>query len=97
MRGGRRLGPTETRFTNQAPALYRSLRGERADTPAAMARALPLAAPPVPGHVGRTSPRNVVLAPGPAVPAAPRIVRLTATQAGRTAFTATVRMTLFAD
>ncbi|MFF0478751.1 ScbA/BarX family gamma-butyrolactone biosynthesis protein [Streptomyces sp. NPDC004284] len=64
VRDGRRLGLAETRFTNQAPAIYRRLRGARSDAAAVMARAVAPPAPLAPGHVGQRSPRNVVLAPG---------------------------------
>ncbi|MFI6729240.1 ScbA/BarX family gamma-butyrolactone biosynthesis protein [Streptomyces atratus] len=64
VRGGRRMGVAETRFTNQAPAIYRRLRGPRCDAARAMADAVPLPAPLAPDQVGRIDPQDVVLAPG---------------------------------
>ncbi|MFC9537070.1 ScbA/BarX family gamma-butyrolactone biosynthesis protein [Streptomyces sp. NPDC056975] len=63
IRHGRRMGVAETRFANQAPAIYRRLRGARCDAARAMAHAVPLPAPLAPDEVGRINPQDVVLAP----------------------------------
>ncbi|WP_328631458.1 ScbA/BarX family gamma-butyrolactone biosynthesis protein [Streptomyces sp. NBC_00356] len=64
VRNGRRLGVATTRFTSQGPAVYRRLRGPRADTDLAMSHAVPLPAPLAPEELGRVNPQDVVLAPG---------------------------------
>ncbi|WP_329120862.1 ScbA/BarX family gamma-butyrolactone biosynthesis protein [Streptomyces sp. NBC_01465] len=64
MRGTQRMGVTETRFANQAPAIYRRLRGPRCDAARAMDQAVPLPAPIAPDQAGRINPQDVVLAPG---------------------------------
>lgn len=64
VRDGRRLGVATTRFASQAPAVYRRLRGPRADAALAMSHAVPLPAPLAPEELGRINPQDVVLAPG---------------------------------
>ncbi|MFC7978966.1 ScbA/BarX family gamma-butyrolactone biosynthesis protein [Streptomyces cinereoruber] len=61
-RDGRTLGTAFVRYTAYPPALYDRLRGEHADARAAFARALPPGPPVHPSLVGRTDPRDVVLA-----------------------------------
>jgi hypothetical protein len=63
VRGEQRMGVAETRFANQAPAIYRRLRGPRCDAARAMAGAVPLPAPIAPDQAGRIDPQDVVLAP----------------------------------
>ncbi|MFI0241416.1 ScbA/BarX family gamma-butyrolactone biosynthesis protein [Streptomyces sp. NPDC016845] len=64
VRDGRRVGLAVTRFTNQAPAVYRRLRGPRCDAARAMAGAVRLPAPLAPDQAGRIDPQDVTLAPG---------------------------------
>jgi hypothetical protein len=65
-RDGRPLGSARVNYTAHPPALYNRLRGRYADLAAAVAGALPPAPPIAAGRAGRTSARDVVLAPGDA-------------------------------
>lgn len=65
LRNGRRIAIAETRFANQAPPVYRRLRGPRHDATHAMTTATPPPAPITAHHTGRTDPHNIVLSPGP--------------------------------
>ncbi|WP_327678597.1 ScbA/BarX family gamma-butyrolactone biosynthesis protein [Kitasatospora sp. NBC_00458] len=60
-RDGEPIATAQTRFTVQAPAIYRRLRAGRGDAREMMARAVPLA-PPIPvARAGRALPREVAL------------------------------------
>ncbi|MFE5600508.1 ScbA/BarX family gamma-butyrolactone biosynthesis protein [Streptomyces coelicoflavus] len=63
--GERLAGTATTRFNNQPAAIYRRLRGSRADTAAALARCLPAGPALDPHRVDRSSPDDVVLSPAP--------------------------------
>jgi len=65
-RDGTPLGTARVNYTAHPPALYKRLRGRSADLAQARARALPPAPPIAAALVGRTSERDVVLAPGDA-------------------------------
>ncbi|MEU0688412.1 ScbA/BarX family gamma-butyrolactone biosynthesis protein [Streptomyces uncialis] len=62
-RDGVRLGTARATFTNQSPAIYRRLRGPRADVRRALSRSLPLPPPVSPGRVARRHAEDVLLAP----------------------------------
>jgi hypothetical protein len=61
-RGGKVVATAHTHFTNQAPAVYRRLRGPYADLDHAASLATPPPPPLAPQHVGRDRSRDVVLA-----------------------------------
>ncbi|MBX7550243.1 ScbA/BarX family gamma-butyrolactone biosynthesis protein [Streptomyces sp. NPDC004232] len=61
--GGVPVATADTRFTVQAPAVYRRLRGEHADAGRAMARAVPVPDPDLRTRAGRDLVRDLVLAP----------------------------------
>lgn len=63
--GERLMGAARTRFNNQPAAIYRRLRGSRADIDAALSACLPAGPPVEPRQVDRCSPDDVVLSPAP--------------------------------
>ena len=63
VRNGIHLGTASAGFTNQSGAIYRRLRGSRADVRRAVARSLPLAPPVPPRQVSRRRTADVVLSP----------------------------------
>ncbi|MEW2623421.1 ScbA/BarX family gamma-butyrolactone biosynthesis protein [Streptomyces sp. NPDC048106] len=63
LREGMHLGTARVRFTSNPPAVYRRLRGTRADLDRAVAAALEPAPPVHPGLVGRAHGTDVVLSP----------------------------------
>lgn len=62
--GGTALGTACSTFRNHAPAIYRRLRGERADSAWSAAQAAPVLRPVPPQRVGRHHEKDVVIASG---------------------------------